>query len=121
MRYKQLSQHPQIFQKCTGISVETFDQLVKEVLPRYAETESQRLQRPDRQRAVGGGHPFELDERDRVLLTIVWLRLYPNHEVLGYLFGVSDSTVSRVIGRVLPLLEHAPTRASTATNVITLT
>jgi len=27
--------------------------------------------------------------------------------VPAYLFGVSDSTVSRVIGRVLPLLEQA--------------
>jgi hypothetical protein len=42
---------------------------------------------------------------DQVLLTVIWLRLYPIHEVLGYLFGVSDSTVSRVIERVLPLLE----------------
>jgi hypothetical protein len=41
------------------------------------------------------------------LLTVVWLRVYPTHEVLGYLFGVSDSTVSRVIARVLPLLEQA--------------
>lgn len=107
MKYNQLSQHPHIFQKCTGITVESFDEVVKEVLPRYAEAEAKRLERGDRQRAIGGGHPFELDERDRVLLTIVWLRLYPNHEVLGYLFGVSDSTVSRVIGRVLPLLEQS--------------
>jgi hypothetical protein len=107
MRYEQLSKHPKIFQKCTGIPVKTFDEIVDEVEPRYAEAENQRLERANRQRAMGGGHPFELDERDRVLLTIVWLRLYPNHEVLGYLFGVSDSTVSRIIGRVLPILEQA--------------
>jgi hypothetical protein len=29
-------------------------------------------------------------------LRIVWLRLYPNPEVLGHLFGVSAWTVSRV-------------------------
>ena len=38
-------------------------------------------------------------------MTVVWLRQYPTHEVLGYLFGVSDSTPSRYIKRVLPLLE----------------
>lgn len=38
---------------------------------------------------------------------MVWLRVYPTHEVLGYLFGISDSTVSRIIQRVLPLLEQA--------------
>ena len=41
------------------------------------------------------------------MLTVVWLRVYPIHEVLGYLFGVSDSTVSRTIARVLALLEQA--------------
>jgi hypothetical protein len=107
MKYNQLSQQPSIFQKCTGMNVETFDQLVKEVLPHYVEAESQRLQRADRQRGMGAGHPFELEGVDQVLLTVVWLRLYPNHEVLGYLFGISDSTVSRLIGRVLPLLEQA--------------
>ena len=107
MKYNHLSQYPMIFQKCTGITVQEFDQVVKVVLPRYEEAENQRLQHPDRQRAIGGGHPFELDRRDQVLLTIVWLRLYPIHEVLGYLFGISDSTVSRLIGRVLPLLEQA--------------
>ena len=53
------------------------------------------------------GHPFELTPRDPVLLTVVWLRRYPIHEVLGFLFEVSDSTVCRYIGRVLPVLEAA--------------
>jgi hypothetical protein len=47
-----------------------------------------------------------LEVRDHLLLTVIWLRLYPIHEVLGYLFGVSGSTVSRLIERVLPLLEQ---------------
>lgn len=107
MKYEQLSQHPAIFQKCTGITVNEFDELVYAVLPVYAEAEIQRLQREKRQRAMGAGHPFEMAARDHVLLTIVWLRLYPIHEVLGYLFGISDSTVSRLIERVLPLLAQA--------------
>jgi hypothetical protein len=45
--------------------------------------------------------------RDHLLLTVIWLRLYPIHEVLGYLFGISDSTVSRLIERVLPILERS--------------
>jgi hypothetical protein len=105
MRYEYLSQHPNVFQKCTGLTVGLFDQLVDEVLPLYVEAEQQRLSHRQRQRAIGAGHPFELDAHDHLLLTVIWLRLYPIHEVLGYLFGVSDSTVSRLIERVLPLLE----------------
>jgi hypothetical protein len=105
MRYDYLSQHPHVFQKCTGLTVALFDQLVDEVLPLYLEAEARRLNRPQRQRALGAGHPFELALSDHLLLTVIWLRLYPIHEVLAYLFGVSDSTVSRLIERVLPILE----------------
>src|SRR5690606_14819517 len=35
----------------------------------------------------------------------IWLRQYPTNETLGSLFGVSDSTASRVRARCLPVLE----------------
>ena len=107
MRYIHLTQHPNVFYAVTGLRISEFDELLADVWPRYAQTEQERLTRPDRQRAIGAGHPFGLPMRDHILLTVVWLRVYPTHEVLGYLFGVSDSTVSRLIGRVLPLLERA--------------
>ncbi len=107
MRYEYLSQHPNVFQKCTGLTVALFDQLVEDVQPIYLEAEVQRLNRPQRQRALGAGHPFELAFGDHLLLTVIWLRLYPIHEVLAYLFGVSDSTVSRLIERGLPILEQS--------------
>lgn len=89
----------------TGLDVDAFDSLVADILPRYTQAELARHSRPTRKRAVGGGHPFTLDARDQLLLTVVWLRLYPLHEVLAYLFAISDSTVSRYIARMLPLLE----------------
>jgi hypothetical protein len=107
MRYSYLNQHPNVFQKCTGLTIPLFDDLLDDVLPLYMEAEERRLDRPQRQRVMGAGHPFELDVRDHLLLTVIWLRLYPIHEVLGYLFGVSDSTVSRLIERVLPVLEQS--------------
>jgi hypothetical protein len=107
MRYIYLTQHPSVFLKVTGLHIREFDELVGDVRPLFVEAEQVRLQRPDRQREMGGGRDSELDARDQILLTVIWLRLYPTHEVLGYLMGVSDSTVSRVIQRVLPLLEQA--------------
>lgn len=38
------------------------------------------------------------------MLRYIWLRSYPKQPVLAYLFGVSESSVSRVLNRVLPLL-----------------
>ena len=107
MRYEHLQKHPSVFKSMTGLRLSEFEGLVKDILPLFLAAEQQRLGRPDRQRAVGGGLSPVLDGRDQVLMTVVWLRVYPTNEVLGYLFGVSDSTTSRVMHRVLPLLEQA--------------
>ncbi len=104
-QYAYVQRYPSVFQSLTGLRLAEFDALVADLLPRYAAAHQARLSRPDRQRAIGAGHPFELDARDQMLLTVVWLRQYPTHEVLGYLFAVSDSTVSRILARMLPLLE----------------
>jgi len=53
----------------------------------------------------GGGRHADLARTNQLLLTIIWLRQYPTNEVLGFLFGVSDSTASRILARLLPLLE----------------
>jgi len=107
MRYDYLHQHPTVFLKMTGLRVNEFDALIDDVLPQFVQAEHKRLERGDRQRQIGGGRGSELDERDQILLAVVWLRVYPTQEVLGYLFGVSDSTVSRIIQRVLPILEQS--------------
>lgn len=107
MRYHYLTHYPTVILKMTGLHVAEFDVLVKDILPAFTRAEERRLHRAQRQREAGGGRRAALDGRNQLLLTVVWLRQYPTHEVLGYLFGVSDSTVSRVIGRRLPLLEQA--------------
>src|SRR4051794_4978725 len=107
MRYLYLSGYPNVFRAKTGLHVSEFNELVQEVVPHYVEAERARLSRPGRQRDIGAGHPFALSERDHLLLTVVWLRVYPTQEVLGYLFGVSDSAARSVIERVLPVLEDA--------------
>jgi hypothetical protein len=106
-RHQRLACHARVFHSMTGLSLALFADLLRDVLPRLATAQHQRLSRPTRKRAPGGGHPFELDLRDQVLLTVIWLRHYPTHETLAYMFGISDSTVSRIIERVLPILEAA--------------
>jgi DDE superfamily endonuclease/Helix-turn-helix of DDE superfamily endonuclease len=106
-RYAALRRHPAAFRALTGLMVPEFDALWGEVAPRLAEAERARLSRPGRRRRIGAGHPFALTERDRVLLTVVWLRRYPIYAVLGLLFGISQETAVRTVPRVLPILEAA--------------
>lgn len=107
LRYAYLFHHAEVFRSMTGLTVPMFDRLVSDLLPAADAARTNRLARPNRQRAAGGGRTSDLTWTDQILMTVVWLRVYPTNEVLAYLFGVSDSTVSRVIDRMVPLLEQA--------------
>jgi hypothetical protein len=106
-RFHRLSRYPTMFKALTGLSVAQFTALETDFAPRFEQAEAARLTRPDRRRAIGAGHPFELTRRDHLLLTVVWLRRYPINAVLGYLFGVEETTALRTVRRVLPVLEAA--------------
>jgi DDE superfamily endonuclease/Helix-turn-helix of DDE superfamily endonuclease len=105
-----LREKPGVFLAMTGLRLEEFDALARDVVPAVAASASaaqdQRRGRR-RQRAAGGGHPFALTFRAQLLLVVIWLRVYPTSPVLGFLFGISHPTVLRTIARVLPILEQA--------------
>ncbi len=103
--YDNLRRYPTVFVKMTGLRLNEFASLLDDMLPRFAQAEQSRLQRPNRRRAKRGGRHADLAPRDQILMAVIWLRQYPTNEVLGFLFGVSDSTVSRVVNRLVPLLE----------------
>jgi len=111
LRYEHLSKHPAVFRTMTGLTLTQWSELLRDVLPRHTSAKRERLlgalPLEQRQRAFGGGQQGALEAADQVLLAVVWLRQYPTNEVLGYLFGVSDSTVSRLVERGVPLLEAA--------------
>lgn len=106
-RLDNLRKHPSVFEHLTGLTVAAFDELATQAVPAVEQAHARTLERPDRQRAIGGGDHFDLTIADQLLVTIIWLRQYPTNEVLGFLFGVSDSTASRVRTRCLPVLERA--------------
>jgi hypothetical protein len=94
----------------SGLQIEEFDALARDLVPAVAAAaaaEQDRRRGRARRRAAGGGHPFALSFRAQLLLTVIWLRVYPTCPVLGFLFGISHPTVLRTIARVLPILEQA--------------
>ena len=106
MKYFYLSTYPSIFLSMTGLHLDEFDDLVRDVGPLYEKAAVARLSRPDRQRDLGGGDHPDLAMRDQLLLTVIWLRLYPTQDVLGYFFGVSQTTVSHYLQYMQPILEQ---------------
>lgn len=106
LSYQRLSQHPRSFKTLTGMSVEEFEKLYAEFEPAWAEAEAQRLMRPNRQRAMGGGRRYALSLRTHLLMLLCWLRLYLTVEAIGVLFQLDKSNVSRNLRRLLPVLRH---------------
>lgn len=107
LTYNHLAQYPKVLQALTGLRLREFERLLDDVLPLYVTADEQRLKRPNRQRAPGGGDKPDLALTEQLLVTVIWLRKYPTANVLGFLFGVSGVTVGRILGRWLPVLETA--------------
>lgn len=103
LHYTQLSHHPRVFEALTGLQVPAFDELLAGLQERRG-TGTQAHACFPASRTKVRGQPHALSPRDQLLLVLVWLRRRPTHEVLGFLFGVSDSTASRVISRLLPFV-----------------
>ena len=55
LTFERLRAKPTIFKTFTGVSVSEFETLLTRSTPLWVEREQQRLTRPNRQRALGGG------------------------------------------------------------------
>lgn len=107
--FEALAARPAAFRSLTGHSVEAFEALFAVVAPayearRHLATTTRRDGKP-RQRAVGAGHAFAHDLRTRLLMTLLWLRIYPTFAVLGFLFSLDKTNVHATVGDLLATLE----------------
>lgn len=64
------------------------------------------LQNPTRNR-----DSLHISKRNKLLLTLLWLRTYPHYSVLSSLFNINIQRISEIISRTWPILHHhyAPT------------
>jgi hypothetical protein len=102
--YQALIKKPRVFKSVTGLDRDEFDRLFQKFLPVWVAQERERQDRPDRQRAIGGGRRYKLLLQDRLVMVLTWLRLYLNTEALGFFFDLNKSNVSRNCRRLLPVL-----------------
>ena len=106
IRYRELSKKPRVFKSLTGVTVSEFGELYDKVQPLWLNNEIERLSRRERKRAIGGGRDYTLKLKERLLMTLVWLKLYLTVDALGFFFSVSGSTASRNTRNILPVLRQ---------------
>ena len=101
---KALKKNLSMFRLLTGLTVEAFDRLLGELEPVWRQARAKQANRKDRRRQAGAGHPFSLSLEDMLLALLMYYRTYVTYAFLGFLFGVDDSTICRIVRRLEPLL-----------------
>jgi hypothetical protein len=101
---KMLRENPVLVKAFTGLPFDAFWKLIRDVGARLPEYEHERLERPDRQRAVGGGRDCDQSVVIRVTQVLTYLRLHIPQETVAVMFGATQPDVSRDLRRLLPLI-----------------
>lgn len=109
LTYQTLRKKPKELLALTGLARREFDEL----LPAFAQAlmaaeAAKKPKRKKRLRAVGGGRKPGLGSaEDKLLFILVYTKTYPLQVVQGQLFGMSQSSASEWIQRLLPVLAAA--------------
>jgi len=105
--HTKLIQRPSAFKSLTGMSVSAFEPLFEAFvvahLTRLQQTPTKRNGQP-RKRAVGCGRPHTHSLRDRLVMALVWLRMYPTYEMLGFFFSLHKTNARHNVEDVLETL-----------------
>jgi hypothetical protein len=99
--YEKLWRRPAVFRNLTGLSIEAFETLYQQMVHAIARYDETRLEPGERQRAVGAGRRYDHDARNRLLMALIGLRVYPTYEVLGFIFELDKSNICRHLKGVL--------------------
>jgi hypothetical protein len=106
LNYSALSKNPQHFRNFSGLQIQEFDTLNLKIKEKYTSYEQKRLQRENRKRAIGAGHPYNLSLTDRLLILLIYYHMYTSSTLLGYLFCVSQTSVLKNIRKLEPLVSE---------------
>lgn len=100
--HTKLAKKPKQFLSITGLTVPQFDSLSKEIQKQYKTTEVKRLSK-NRKREIGAGRKFNHSIKNRILMLLMYYRMYTTYDMLGMIFDLDKSNVMRDI----KYLEHA--------------
>src|SRR3954470_35150 len=110
--YHRLRTKPTTFRQFTGLTVAAFVRLQADLAPVLAARRAKARRQP-RRRKPGAGRKPALGPDDRLLLVLMYYRVYVTQAVLGGLFGVDAGTACRAIrevGLALTAVSRMPER-----------
>lgn len=103
-----ITTHEARFQRYTGLNFKQLNLLVRRINPLWTKAEVARLDRKGRIRKVGGGRSYELESmKDKIVTVLIYYKLHLTQELLGDLVRIDQGNVSRLLKKMLPLIEEA--------------
>ncbi len=120
LQVSKLRRRPRHFHSFTGLSIAEFDRLLAELQPAYQTHQEQCRTASALKRKPGAGRPGSLALPERLLMGLIYLRLYMSQSLIAFLFDMDQSNVCRelkerlfpVLLAVLPVpLRDAPLRS----------
>ena len=97
-----------IFQRTVGLTIQQFNLLIEKIAPNWETAEKERKLAGNRKRKIGAGHPYKFEElRDKILIVLLYFKLYLTQEFLGMIVDLDQANISRLLKKILPLIEKS--------------
>lgn len=108
--YQKLLKKPQVAKSLIGMSLVEFGKFYVEFETaheaRLQASTTTRGSQKKRQRAVGAGRKHKYDLRDRLLMTLFWLKAYTTYELLGFFYDLNKTNIEDNLNLILDTLTH---------------
>lgn len=106
--YEKLLKKPQVAKSLVGMSLAEFDKFYTEFesvhTERWHASPQTRRGKRKRLRAAGAGRKYKYDLRDRLLMTLFWLKAYPTYELLGFFYDLNKTNIEDNLNFILETL-----------------
>lgn len=94
--YKKISKHPKIFLRLLGVTREEFDILASKLELQWEQKVINKYKRP--------GRNYKLSIQQMLMMLLLYYRSYSTQMQIGFMFGIDDSRVCRIIKKLEPLV-----------------
>lgn len=94
--YNKISKHPKIFLRLLGVTKKDFDYLAVKIEQEWQQKVINKYKRP--------GRNYKLSIQQMLMMLLLYYRTYSTQMQIGFMFGIDDSRVCRIIKLLEPLV-----------------
>ena len=106
--HTKLAKKQKQFLSITGVTPQQFDSLSKEIQKHYTITEAKpSIKRKKRKKRLVQGHKFDHCLKDRIIMLLMYYRMYTTYDLLGMIFDLDKSNVIQDIKYLEPAVKKS--------------